>query len=156
MIHKIKAPLHRAIVNATRLAQIVPALMQAVSRLRLKFGSMEDCLTSDPNTQCLKEHKARFLSYENNKGRSPLFAAVYDIAIAENESDNYYRFRLGAEIEWIVEDILAGKWEPRFEGHPDTHWNEPAPYGGKYSIVYKLQKHRKEILKLIEEEQCQH
>ena len=152
VIYKIKAPLQRAIQSATRLVQVIPALLEAAGKMRVKFGSIEDALTLDPNTQCLKEHKARFLSYESNPSREPLFSSTYDIAIVENEHDNYYRFRLGAEVEWIVEDILAGKWEPRFEGYPDKCWNEPAPYGGKYSIVYKLQKHRKEILKLIEEE----
>ena len=76
--------------------------------------------------------------------------AGYDIVIAEVEHDKHYRERFDVEIEWIVEDILAGKWEPRYEGCPSKDWNEPAPYGGKYSMVYKLIKHREEILKIIE------
>ena len=139
VIHTIKAPLQKAIEFAGFLLESL-------------LGPIENTETLEPVTKCLKEHKARFLSYENNPGREPLFSAFYDIVITEVEHDNYYRDRLGAEVEWIIQDVLDGKWQERTNGHPyKPTWNEPEPYGGKYSIVHKLHKHREEILKIIGE-----
>ena len=149
VIQKVKAPLQRAIKNSNTLLQLAPVLLRSVKRLKDIFGEATKQNAIRPVALCLIEHKARFLSYENNPGRASLFGATYEIGITEVASDLYYEDRLNAEIEWIIEDILDGKWEPRCEGQPHQFWNEPAPYGGKYSIVFKLQKHREEILKII-------
>ncbi len=150
VIKKVKAPLEMAIRNSKRIVGIIPAVINSAVLLRGKFGEITKGKTFQPTAHCLIEHKERFLSYENNPDRAPLFSAVYDVAAAEVEHDNYYRERYIVEIEWTLEDILSGKWIGRVEGTPaKKYWNEPAPYGGKYSIVYKLQKHREEILKLI-------
>ena len=151
VIFKIKAPLQKAIENSKRLIQLTPALLKSAARLKTIFGDITRGNTLYPNTHCLIEHKARFLAYETCVGRVKLMEAGYDIVIAEVEHDKHYRERFDVEIEWIVEDILAGRWDPRCEGQPNKDWNEPAPYGGKYSIIYKLQKHREEILEIIKE-----
>jgi len=148
VINKVKKPLQYAIESSKRIYQLMPAIIQAASQIRLKFGISKQN-TNARNTHLLIDHKERFLSYELNKGRVPLLAAVYDLTIAENEHDLYYSPRMDVEIEFIIMDILLGKWQPRPEGYPNQYWKEPAPFGGKYSIVYKLQQHREEILKLI-------
>ena len=153
VIKKIKAPLEKAIKDAKRITEMAPALVNAAALLHGKFGAITKENTLYPNTHCLIEHKARFLSYETNRGKAPMLAAAFDIAAAENEHDNYYQTRLNVEIEFIIEDILAGKWEPRPLGQPHQYWNEPSPYGGKHSIIYKLREHREEILKIIREEE---
>jgi len=153
VVNKVKAPLQRAILNSKRIAEIIPALISSASLLRGKFGDITKDKTFQQNAHCLIDHKAKFLSYMNNKGRAPLFSAAYDIGAAEVEHDNCYQEWLNVEVEFIIEDILSGKWIGRDEGTPaKKFWNEPAPYGGKYSIISKLQKHRVEILKLIEED----
>ena len=152
VIKKIKEPLQKTIENSKRLIELTPALLKSASRLKSMFGDITTGNTNYPNTHCLIEHKARFLAHETCKNRVKLMEAAYDIGIAEIEHDKHYRERFDVEIEWIVEDILAGKWEPRYEGCTSRDWNEPAPYGGKYSIVFKLRKHREEILKIIQEE----
>lgn len=153
VVNKVKAPLQKAILNSKRLIDVIPTVISSASLLKGKFGEITKDKAFQQNAHCLIDHKARFLSYENNPGRASLFSAAYDVTVAEVEHDNYYRERLNVEVEWIIEDILAGKWIGRVEGTPaKKYWNEPAPYGGKYSIISKLQKHREEILKLIEEE----
>ena len=153
VIRKVKAPLQKALLNSKRLIEILPALISSTELIRKTFGVITKDRAFQQHVHCLIEHKERFLSYENNPGRAPLFGAAYDVITAEVEHDNYYRERLNVEVEFIIEDILAGKWEARLEGTPGKqYWNEPAPYGGKYSIISKLQKHREEILKLIEED----
>jgi len=111
----------------------------------------EGCIFENSHT--LIEKRDRFLEYENNNGRQEMFQAIWNIFIDENEHDDYYRFRFEWTIEEIIKDILSGKWQPRPQGYPfSEHWNEPQPYGGKHSIVYKLQSKRKEILELIGDE----
>lgn len=153
MIKKIKAPLQQAIQNAARLVQMAPALLEAAAKIRGTFGDITKENTINPNAHCLIEHKARFMEYAKGSGREALLSAAYDILIAEVEHDCVYRDWMGAELEWIIKDILAGKWQERTNGHPcKPYWNEPAPFGGKYSIVNKLKVHRLEILKIIGEE----
>lgn len=148
---KIKAPLQKAIENSKHLIELAPVLLKSASRLKSTFGDVTARNTNYPNTHCLIEHKARFLSHETCQGRVKMMAAAYTIGIAEVEHDKHYRERFDVEIEWIVEDILAGKWEPRYEGCPSKDWNEPEPYGGKHSIIYKIIVHREEILKILGE-----
>lgn len=153
VINKVKHPLQRAIEGAVRLAQVAPALLQAVSLMRSKFGSIDKARTIHPNTACLKDYKARFMAYENNPARVKLFEAAWDILIAEVEHDVYYSERLNVLVEWIIRDILNDQWLERVNGQPDRrYWKEPGEYGGKYSIIHKLKKHRHEILKIIGEE----
>jgi len=136
VIKVVKAPLQKAIEHAASL---------------LGHLDIENCELLEPSAMCLKEHKDRFFSHENNPARKALFSTIYDIAIAEMEHGNYYRDRMGAEIEWIIQDILDGKWRERTNGHPSKPtWNEQEPYGGKYSIVSRLHRHREEILKIIQ------
>ena len=150
VINNLKLPLQRAIESATNLAQMAQAVLDAAVKLVMKFGAMEDAKILEPTTQCFLEHKAKLLSYLNIPYRKKLISAIYDIIISENEHDAIYRDMLGAEVEWIIEDVLAGKWRERTNGHPDPrYWNEPEHHGGKYSIINKLQRHREEILKII-------
>jgi hypothetical protein len=94
----------------------------------------------------------KFFMFENNKDRAGLFKAIYRLAVCEFEHDLYYASRRDWWIEQIILAILDGTWQPRLEGQPDPRWwKEPAPYGGKYSIVYKMWKHRAEIKKILEE-----
>ncbi len=137
---KIKAPLRLAIIKAASL-------------MTWKFGAIETAKIRQPNAHCLIKHKEKFLRYEcMNESGNALFEAAFNILITEVEHDIYYRDRFNVELEWIIEDILSGKWIPSEEGYPHQYWKEPAPYGGKYSIISKLQKHREEILKIIREE----
>lgn len=150
---KVKNQLKVAIKNSTTLLELAPVLLKSVRKLKVRFGDASKQNTLRPIANCLLEHKVRFLSYEClHEKQNALFEAAFSIMIMETETDLYYEDRLNVELEWIIEDILAGKWEPRCEGQPHQHWNEPAPFGGKYSIVYKLQKHREEILKIIGDE----
>ena len=149
VIKKVKAPLQRAIENAKRVAEVAPVLVASTTKLRKVFGNLTKDKMMHPNTLCLIKHKEKFLNYETCHHSLKFEGAAYDIIIAENEHDPEYRHRFDFEIEQIVEDILTGKWKPRPMGCPVRNWNEPAPYGGKYSIIYKLQEHRGEILKLI-------
>lgn len=151
VINRVKAPLRRRIIKAKRLFEIVSSIIEASNKIRSKFGSITNTQVVNQNTHCLIEHKEKFISFESNPDRINLLEAAYDILIAENAHDYYYSDRFQVELEFIIQDILAGKWQPRLEGRPDQYWNETKPYGGKYSIVYKLQKHREEILKIINE-----
>ena len=152
VVKKIKTPLSRAIANAKRFAEMAPVLVESTTRLKGVFGLLTKDKMLHQNTFCIIDHKAKFLSYETCVHSLKFEGAAYDILIAENEHDPEYRHRFDTEIEWIVEDILSGKWKPRPPGCPVRNWKEPAPYGGEHSIVFKLQKHREEILKLIEGE----
>ena len=139
VINRVKLPLQNAIENARRLVELAPALLKAAGQMKAKFGAIEDARIIQKNAVCLREHKARFMSYENNPGRAPLFSAAFDILISEAEHDVYYADRLGAELEWIIKDILADKWQERTNGQPDRRWwKEPGEYGGKYSIINKF------------------
>ncbi len=82
--------------------------------------------------------------------RKNFFVAVRRIVIGEIEHDSMYRDPIIAILEWLIEDILDGKIPPREEGRPGRqYWLEPPPYGGKYSIIYKIRVHRKEINDLL-------
>lgn len=82
--------------------------------------------------------------------RHNFFSAVRRIILGEIEHDSLYRDPLLAMGEWFIESVLDGKIEPREENTPNPkYWNEPLPYGGEHSIIYKLRQHRQEINRMI-------
>lgn len=79
-----------------------------------------------------------------------MFEAVARIGLAEYEHDRFYRDRFQFILEEIIKSILDGDWKPREEGSPKSNlWKEPTPYGGKNSIIYKLNLYGEEIKALI-------
>lgn len=108
--------------------------------------------TLNTNTHTMMGITERFLKYEDNPGREPLFRAIFKLAMAKFEYDNYYASRRDFIIEEIIIAILNGEWEPRPVNWPDPKWwHEPLPFGGEHSIVYKMKEHRHEILELLKE-----
>uniref|UniRef100_A0A6M3IY57 Uncharacterized protein n=1 Tax=viral metagenome TaxID=1070528 RepID=A0A6M3IY57_9ZZZZ len=102
------------------------------------------------NTHVTIDIVGRFNNFHNNTARDKLFNAAYPLITDEFEHDGYYAALRDWWVEEIIKEILAGRWLPRPEGWPQPkYWKEPQPYGGEHSIVYKLQRKRKEILELI-------
>ncbi|MAF43116.1 MAG: hypothetical protein CMI54_02955 [Parcubacteria group bacterium] len=86
-----------------------------------------------------------------NRGtREDFFIAVRRIVLGTIAHDGFYRERILAMFEWLIESLLNGKIYPRGEGTPKSnHWTEPQPYGGKHSIISKILIHRNEINKIL-------
>jgi len=154
-VNEVKAPLMKVIESlgsGISLIRSIPALIKAC-RLINKFPLPRPGESMSLNTQATLEIITLFNRYHDNPGRQPLFDALYRLIVPEFEHDGYYSTIRDWWIEEIIIAILHGEWQPRPEGWLlSKWWKEPAPYGGKYSIVAKLIKHRAEILKLIEEE----
>ena len=158
VIKIIKDPLRYAIVKAKTAKDLIKPLMAAngkfLAKMELKKGN-----TIYLNTHTLMDNKKKFLLYEDNPKRAKMFEAAYNVLIFEYEHDPYYHFRFDWVVEKIVEAILLGEWMPRPEGFPQrnadrpkakhSHWKEPTPYGGGYSIVTKLRDKRNEVLKVL-------
>uniref|UniRef100_A0A6M3J306 Uncharacterized protein n=1 Tax=viral metagenome TaxID=1070528 RepID=A0A6M3J306_9ZZZZ len=136
------------------------AIIAAGKKLVKKFDISKKRMTYR-NSHTKLDIKRQFLEWENNKAREDLFEAAFDIDIAEYEHDPYYHFREDVILELYIQAILDGKYDARPEGWPlpnadkpkhwNKHWLEPAPYGGKHSIIAKMIAHREEINKLLEE-----
>jgi len=153
IIQHVKAPLQKSIEN------IGKARLSWWKRLLLFIELLRHIKKYPPvtrenarraNSFVLMDIFDRFLRYENNAGRKPLFEAIFKVWLGEGEHDGYYDSRENFILEQIIIAILNGDWKPRSKGMPwAKHWNEPGPYGGTHSIIYKIQQHREEILKLI-------
>lgn len=86
--------------------------------------------TVRPNTHRLLDVKDEFFEHEDNPGREEVLRAIWKIGTVIYEHDIYYSNR----VDWVVEKIANGNWVTRPCGHPNTHWNEPEPYGGGHLI----------------------
>jgi len=149
VIQFVKDPLRLAIIKAKSISDIFGTLLTSAKRIPAEI-TKENCKM--PNTHVLFDIEDKFFEYEKNGSRKALYRAAFKIYKAEVEHDTDYSFRG----EWLLEEqikaILDGRWRPRPEGAPHHKlWKEPEPYGGKHSIVYKLQAHAEEIKKLLEE-----
>lgn len=152
VIEEIKAPLEKAIITAKKTKDVFKVLISVNKKFKDKFGEITKGTTVYRNTHNLMDIRDKFFKYFNNPCKEPMFQAGWNMYIGECEHDRFYRYL----DEWMLEEkvkmILSGQWQPRLEGWPEPkYWKEPAPYGGEYSIVYKLQAHREEILKIIGE-----
>ena len=148
VINFVKDPLRRAIIKAKTLSEIFRTLKTSAKRIPVEI-TRRNCKM--PNTHVLFDIEDKFFEYEKNGSRIPLYRAAFKIYKSEVEHDTDYSFRG----EWLLEEqiktILDGRWKPRPEGAPHhSKWKEPEPYGGKHSIIYKLQQKREEIKKLLE------
>lgn len=93
----------------------------------------------------------KFFSYLNMPNRHPLFKVLSKLYVVVCGHDGAYSSIKDYLIEEIIKVILSGEWKPRPSGWPlEKWWNEAPPYGGKQSIVYKLQQHRNEINAILE------
>ncbi len=133
---------------------LVNVIILVGQRYRAKFGEITKDTVTFENTKVLIDFWDKFFEYDDDASRTKMFHALRDISVAESEHDFHYVFRFGFLIEAIIKAILEGRWQPRPEGCPiSTYWREPKPYGGKHSIIWKMWKHREEILKILEERQ---
>lgn len=166
-IHKVKAPLMEAIIKLgnSRWWERAFILFDIVKLIRL-YPEVTRTNTTDKNTLACLSIVEKFNSYHKNRMRQPLFEQFYKLMLPEIAHDLYYNSIFSWWVEEIIKKILAGEWEPRpedwppcgdktFMKNPDKYpgeswWDEPTPYGGKYSIVYKMREHREEILKILE------
>lgn len=90
----------------------------------------------------------KLIAYANY--REDFFLACRRITLGEIEHDNLYRDPIIMMLESLIEDMLDGKIPAREEGCPPSkHWREPTPYGGKYTIIYKIRAHRQAINDLL-------
>ncbi len=139
VITQIKAPLQKAILSAAF----------AFSE---RFGKITKANTVSVTTHSLIDIRNKFLSFESNKGREPLFQAAFTLLTAEVEHDPYYRYRFDWLIEEVLKKLLEGEWETRpVNAMGGECWLEPEPYGGENSIVSKLIAHKDEIKAILKE-----
>ncbi len=125
-------------------------LLKAIIALSNKFPEPTESNTDDAIAHAILDIQDKFFSYESNAGRKELFEAAFKIFIAEIEHDDYYRFRLDWILEEMIKKILDGKWESLpLNAMRKFCWNEPEPYGGENSIIYKMMQHRNEIKRTL-------
>ena len=100
--------------------KIKKPLMEAIVTLVQKYPepTRENCL--HPNSHILLDIRDKFLEYENNPSRKPLFEAAFKLLIVEYEHDPYYRYRF----DWFLEQIMESDWKPR-EIRDEQCWKEP-------------------------------
>jgi len=147
VIRFVKNPLRFAITAAKTFSEIFTVLKASAKRIPVEL-TRERC--KNTNTLVLFDIEDKFFKYEDNKAREDLFRAAFKIYKGEVEHDSYYRNRGDWFLEEQIKAILDGKWQPRPEDTPHHCWNEPKPYGGKHSIIYKMQQKREAIKKLLE------
>ena len=160
VIKTFKDPLRKFLTFGKNLS--VSKILKVMAIVAKRFPAPTKRNTAFANTHLFLDLVTKYMTYENNPPRSSMLEPGFKIAIAEYEHDPYYRDRADWGIEEIVKAVLDGRLRPRLLGHPIPnadnpnsplkHWNEPAPYGGKHSIVYKIQNHRKEILAILEKD----
>ena len=147
VIKFVKNPLRFAIEKAATFSEIFTVLKTSAKRIPVEL-TRENC--KNPNTLVIFDIEDKFFKYEDNSGRDDLFRGAFKIYKGEVEHDPYYSNRW----DWLLEEqimaILDGRLQPRHEDTPRHCWREPKPYGGKHSIVYKMQQKREEIKKLLE------
>lgn len=152
VILKMKRPFREVIEASKKFYQLTNALIRYSTMLRKRFGRTEDVILFQPNARTFLKYKKKFLEYEDNPARIALFKAAFDIFISEVEHDHYYEDRFEVILEWLIQDILDGKWKPREKMKPNPdYWHEPEPYGGEHTIIYKMMKHSKEIKRILED-----
>jgi len=124
-----------------------------VRRFRSKFGIITPDRVTFRVTRNLMGIWDKVLSCHRNPGRDGIFQAARDVSLWEVEHDPYYRHIVEVMAEVLVEQVLAGEWEPRPEGYPyHQWWDEPEPYGGKYSIIARINAHKDKINKILNKE----
>jgi hypothetical protein len=166
-INQVKAPLMDALIKfpGSRWWRKPFILFDIVKIIRL-YPEVTRTNTTDKITLACLDIVERFNSYHKNWMRQLLFKQVYKLFLPEIAHDLYYNSIFNWWVEEIIKKILIGEWKERPEGWPprgdktflknpdkypgESWWDEPTPYGGKHSIVYKMLKHREEILKILE------
>ena len=152
-MNKVKLPL-RLVIENLNTGSIWSKLRAIPTIIRLVRLYPEPTYenTRSANTYASLQIRDKFFKYERNSWRVPMFRAIFRIVIDEFEHDIYYASRRDWLVEEIIKAILAGTWQPREYDHPDASWwTEPKPKGGKYSIIYKMWLHRKEIKRILED-----
>ena len=114
-----------------------------------KYPDPDKHSTSGQMDTTLRYVLDRLVKY-NKEARQDFFEASRRIILDEAGHDSFERDRILACTDYLLESLLDGDLLPRQEGRPDKmFWTEPAPYGGKYSMIHKIREHRKEINALI-------
>ena len=147
----IWGPLRQWVVDILK-KPLMDMVILTGKRFRQNFGEITKETVTYENSRVYIDVWEKFFQYENNPMRLKFFQALRDITVAENETDFYYAFRIHFFLEEFIKAILEGRFNPRPEGIPNQCWYEPKPYGGKYSIIYKMREHREEINKILEAE----
>lgn len=107
VIDKIKAPMLKAIVILSK---------------RYPEPKYDNCV--QPNSHVLIDIRDKFLQFENNPMRAPLFGGLWRMFIDEYEHDPYYKDRIDFIVEELVKAFNGGRWQPRKVGKPNSHWKE--------------------------------
>jgi len=152
IIRKVKEPLRSSVEeinsNISWYRKIFALFKLALSVFR--YPQVTKGNARKQNTQVLLHIIDKFFEFENNKLREPFFRAFFKVLAGQNENDNYYGSRLCWWLEELIKSVLNGQWAARPEFYPGPEqWDEPQPYGGENTIIYKLQQHRHEIIELI-------
>jgi len=128
--------------------QVKEPLLRVIIALAGKYPKPTKANTDTLIAHTLLDIFAEFHKF--NKVKPELFHAAERVFVDEIEHDSVYTDLFQVFLEYIIEAILGGKWEARRLNKPaERYWSEVQPYGGKYSIVHKIQEKRLEILGLL-------
>lgn len=137
-------PLRQYFVNMVK-APLLKAIISLAEKYPEPTKENTDSVVAHALIDCFASFK------EHNKVRPALFHAVSKVIPDEVEHDSVYSDLFQVFLEYIIESILAGTWQPRPLGKPaPRYWSETPPYGGENSIIYKLLQHKDEIKKILE------
>jgi len=130
------------------------ALIKAIVTLAMRFypePTYENCASG--NSKELLDIAEQFCAYEDNRGRLPLFRALWRIVIDEYEHDPYYRFRMDWVVEELAEAVIDGRWKPRAPFRKEQYWCEPVQQdffdGRSYKTIVKpyIPREERELIK---------
>ena len=121
---------------------------KAIHLYSLKYPDPAKHPTTGKWTAPFRRALDKLVSYA--KYNYQLFPDIRRIAIGEIEHDNMYRDPMLMMLESLIEEVLDGNLEGREADTPnERYWSEPKPYGGEYSIINQIRKHRKEICEIV-------
>jgi len=149
IIKKVKDPLRKALITGKSFSQVMRVITIVAKRIPQIYRSN----TMQKTTHNLMAIEKQFFEYEDDWQRDDMLRAALKVYKFEIEHDSFF---YGYRAEWWFEQqilmVLTGEWETRSEGYPTICWNEPKPYGGKYTIVSAIQRNRERIIEILGEE----
>lgn len=146
-MEKVKAPLQKALETGKSLSQVMKVIKIVTDRMPLLTKKNMMC----KKTALMELIEARFFKYSPNKPE--MFRGLFKVLKFELEHDGWYQGAYDFLLEQHIMMILTGEWPARWENIPfPVLWNEPKPYGGKYTITYAIQQNREKIIDLLGEE----
>ena len=147
IIKKVKKPLEKAITSGKTFSQVMKTLAIIVKRIPAITPQNRMC----KKTALVERMERRFTEY--NRGRPDMFEAAFKLFKFEIEHDGFYQGVYDFWMEQQILMVLTGEWPSRFENIPFPDlWDEPRPYGGKYTIVSAIQRNREKIIELLGDE----